>query len=38
MASLENCAFLTPGVEIKRANLYAASREQFSSGFLTPLP
>jgi len=25
MASLENCAFLTPGVEIKKANLHEAS-------------
>ena len=34
---LETYAFLTPGVEIKKANLYGLPREQFWSGFLTPL-
>ena len=36
-AGLENYPFLTPCVEIKKANLYGASTRAFWPGFLTPL-
>lgn len=35
---LENYTFLTPCVEIKKANLYGVPAEQFWGGFLTLLP